>query len=111
VFSLLMKMQILEYQEPTQAEGKATLEVKPDQISAIRMQHPRLSEVLEYWIRTRDSAFWSEIPVDIEELMEVLSASRKDVEQRLDTLHRYGMIDYRPAAEYGQIRFPNGRPV
>ncbi len=111
VFSLLMKMQILEYQEPVMLEGKATILVQPPQIAEVRAQHPRLCEVLEYWIRSRDNAFWAEIPIDFDEVMEALSSSRKDVMQRLDALHRYGMIDYRAEAEFGIIRFPNGRPV
>src|SRR5690606_10345366 len=36
VFSLLMKMQILEYQEPVMLEGKATLLVQPPQIAEVR---------------------------------------------------------------------------
>lgn len=108
-FSLLNKMNILEYQEPVLQEARVTLMMKPDQMVEIRNQHPRLYEVVDYWARTVDNAFWTVISVDMDEMAEVLMASREDLVQRLEALHRYGIVDYRPEAEYGVIRFPEGR--
>ncbi len=108
-FSLLKKMKVLEYQEPVLQDGRVTIRMKPDQMLEIRNQHPRLYEMVDYWARTVDNAFWSVITVDIDEIADVLMASREDIVQRLEALHRYRIVDYRPEAEYGEVQFLDGR--
>lgn len=107
--SLLMKMNILEYQEPILQEGVVEFRMKSDQLSDIQVQYPRLFELVDYWARRVDNAFGAAIKVDIDELSEALDASRKDIVQRLEALDRYHIVTYRPEAEYGFIRFPQGR--
>lgn len=109
VFGLLHKMGILEYQEPVLQEGRVNILMKPDQLIDFREQHPQLYEVIDYWARSIDNAFWTTIPVDIKEMASHLMASHQDVVQRMEALHRYRYIDYRPESEYGLIRFVEGR--
>lgn len=110
VFGLLMKMNILEYHEPVLQKGTVTILMKPDQMGDVRNHNPRLYEIIDFWTRTVDNAFWVEISVDIEELSEELVASRKDIALRLEALHRYGIVDYQAESEYGTIGFLHGRP-
>ncbi len=109
VFGLLHKMGVLEYQEPVLQEGRVNILIKPDQLTDFREQHPHLYEMIDYWARSIDNAFWTTIPVDIEEMASHLMASHQDIGKRLEALHRYRFIDYRPEAEYGLIRFVDGR--
>lgn len=110
VFTLLMKMNILEYQEPMLQPGKVELLMPGNQVTHLKDQYPRLYELVDHWMRRVDNAFGVPIPIDLEELMEVLQASRNDIEQRLAALDRYGIIRYSPEAQYGSVLFPEGRP-
>lgn len=109
VFGLLHKMEILEYQEPILQEGRVAILMKPDQLTTFREHHPQLYEVIDYWARSVGNAFWTTIPVDIEDIASHLMASHQDIVKRLEALHRYRFIDYWPESEYGLIRFVDGR--
>ena len=108
--NLLMKMNILDYQEPVLQEGVVEIRSKSEQLAEIQTQYPRLFELVDYWARRIDNAFGIPIKVDLDELSDALDASRKDIVQRLEALDRYRIVTYRPEAEYGVIRFPYGRP-
>ncbi|HLT94553.1 MAG TPA: RecQ family ATP-dependent DNA helicase, partial [Membranihabitans sp.] len=110
VLSLLMKMGVLEYQEPILQEGEVEILINSDEMLQIRLQYPRLFELIDYWVRRVDNAFGAPIKVETENLMENLGASKKDIIQRLEALHRYGFVSYKPEGQYGIVRFPHGRP-
>ena len=109
-FGLMMKMKILEYQEPVLQEAGVTILMNPDRALDVRKQFPRLYEIIDYWARTVDNAFGSEIKVDVDDISHELSASTRDIAQRLEALHRYGLVNYKEQAEYGSILFIQGRP-
>lgn len=110
VFLLLRKMGILEYIEPAFRPGEIMVRIRPDELPDLRKNHPLLYEVMDHFVRTVDDVFWESIPVNRQDLIYSLRASGEDIDKRIDSLHRFGYVNYKKEGLYGCVQFPEGRP-
>lgn len=110
VFLLLHKMGILEYREPIFQNAEIKVRIRPAELAALRKNHPLLYEVIDYYVRSVDDAFWEPIQIDRQELIYGLQISGEDLDQRLESMHRFGFVYYKKEGLLGQVQFVDGRP-
>lgn len=110
VFLLLHKMGILEYREPIFQNAEIKVRIRPTELAALRKNHPLLYEVIDYYVRSVDDAFWEPIQIDRQELIYGLQISGEDLDQRLESMHRFGFVYYKKEGLLGQVQFVDGRP-
>lgn len=110
VFLLLQKMGILEYREPIYQNAEIKVRIRPDELAELKKNHPLLYEVMNYYVRSVDDAFWEPIQIDRQELIYGLQISGEDLDQRLESMHRFGFVYYKKEGLLGQVQFVDGRP-